>query len=178
MVGMSVLVLVEGESDRAAVLALAARLGRDLGAEGVDVVAAGGVGEFAKALMAHAPPSRVVGLYDAGEARVVRQALQRSGRGDDPAAAGFHACTPDLEAELIAALGVTRVEEVIDAEGELASLRRMQRQPAQRDRPAAAQLHRFMGTRGGRKIRYGGLLVDALPLDAVPAPLARLLADV
>ena len=38
-----VVVLVEGESDRRAVLALAARLGRDLHSEGVRVVDMGGV---------------------------------------------------------------------------------------------------------------------------------------
>jgi hypothetical protein len=38
------------------------------------------------------------------------------------------------------------------------------------------QLRRFMGTRGGRKILYGSLLVDALDLTRVPEPLDRLLA--
>ena len=36
------LVLVEGESDRIAITCLAERLGRDLAAEGVEVVALGG----------------------------------------------------------------------------------------------------------------------------------------
>ena len=41
-----------------------------------------------------------------------------------------------------------------------------------------ARLRRFMGTRSGRKLRYGGLLVEALQLDHVPRPLDRLLAHV
>ena len=60
-------------------------------------------------------------------------------------------------------------------QGDLASFRRLQRQPAQRDRPVTAQLHRFLGTRSGRKWHYAALLTDALALDAVPRPLTRLL---
>jgi hypothetical protein len=33
-----------------------------------------------------------------------------------------------------------------------------------------------MGTRSGRKVRYGRLLVEALDLAAVPRPLERVLA--
>jgi hypothetical protein len=39
-----------------------------------------------------------------------------------------------------------------------------------------AQLRRFMGTRSGRKIRYGSLLVDAIDLDRVPQGLYLALA--
>jgi len=35
-------------------------------------------------------------------------------------------------------------------------------------------LHRFIGTRSGRKIRYGHLLAQAVDLDRIPAPLDRL----
>ena len=67
---------------------------------------------------------------------------------------------------------------VVEAEGDLAHFRGLQQQPAQRVRRLEDQLHRFFGSGSGRKIRYGRLLVDALPEDAVPAPLQRLLADV
>jgi hypothetical protein len=40
------------------------------------------------------------------------------------------------------------------------------------------QLRRFMGTRGGRKIHYARLLVDALDLTRMPRPLDRVLAHV
>jgi hypothetical protein len=57
------------------------------------------------------------------------------------------------------------------AERETQTFRRFQAQPAQRERPLERQLRRFMGTRSGRKIRYGGLMVDALDLDEMPRPL-------
>jgi len=85
-------------------------------------------------------------------------------------------CVADLEDELIRALGAATVEHVIESQGDLRSLRIMQQQPAQRERTAEQQLRRFMGTRGGRKIEYARLLVDALDLQAVPRPLELLLA--
>jgi len=39
-------------------------------------------------------------------------------------------------------------------------------------------LRRFLGTRAGRKVRYGTLLVDALDLDRVPPALDAVLAQV
>jgi hypothetical protein len=87
-------------------------------------------------------------------------------------------CEADLEDELIRALGTARVERVIDDEGELRSLRTLQKQPAQQGRPVEAQLRRFIGTRSGRKLRYARLLVEALDLGHVPRPLDRLLAHV
>jgi hypothetical protein len=53
----------------------------------------------------------------------------------------------DLEGELIRALGLTAVERVLDAEGELASFRRFHDQLAQRGRDLHAQLRRFLGPR-------------------------------
>jgi hypothetical protein len=70
------------------------------------------------------------------------------------------------------------VTQVIAAEGELASLRLLQRQPAQRNRTTADQLHRFLGARRGRKARYAWLLARALEPDQVPRPLARLVDHV
>ena len=93
-------------------------------------------------------------------------------------AVGFHVCVDDLEDELIRALGPGRVEELLEAEGELRSFRIFQQQPAQQGRAAERQLRRFMGTRSGRKAHYASVLVDALELVEVPRPLARLLADV
>src|SRR2546423_1489167 len=61
---------------------------------------------------------------------------------------------------------------------ELASFGSFQKQPAQQGRDDHAQLRRFMGTRSGRKIRYGALLIDALDLDRVPRPLDKVLAHV
>jgi hypothetical protein len=179
-------VLVEGESDREAVLAVAARRGRDLAAEGVEVLAMGGitnVGHFLDRLGVPGSGLTVAGLYDAGEESHVRRHLARTGLGapstrEEIEALGFFVCDTDLEDELIRALGVAAVEQVVAAQGEFGTLRTMRRQPAQRDRPAAAQLHRFLGTRGGRKISYAGRLVAALEADRVPRPLDAVLERV
>jgi hypothetical protein len=88
---------------------------------------------------------------------------------------GFFACDADLEDELIRALGASAVERLLDEEGELESFRVFQSQPAQRGRTTEAHLRRFLGTRSGRKVRYGALLVASLPLDRVPQPLERVL---
>jgi hypothetical protein len=85
-------------------------------------------------------------------------------------------CDPDLEGELVRALGIPAVESVIAANGELESFRRLQNQPAQRGRPIEAQLARFFGGRSGNKRRYAALLAAAVPLDRIPGPLAALLA--
>jgi hypothetical protein len=93
-------------------------------------------------------------------------------------ALGFHTCVEDLEDELIRALGVPRVEELLEAEGELRSFRILQQQPAQQGRSAQRQLRRFMGTRSGRKAHFARVLVEALADDQVPRPLERALVDV
>src|SRR5207244_1815225 len=74
---------------------------------------------------------------------------------------GFYVCEADLEDELIRALGVASVEQVAEAQRELASFRTFQKQPAQQERTHEQQLWRWMGS---RKIRYARLLVDALDL--------------
>jgi hypothetical protein len=93
-------------------------------------------------------------------------------------ALGFYVCVADLEDELIRALGTTAVQQLVDSQGELGSFQTFQKQPAQRARPLAAQLRRFIGTRSGRKIRYGRLLVEALDPADVPRPLDLVLASV
>ena len=176
-------ILVEGWSDQAALEALARRRGRDLLAEGIVVVPIGGatnVQRFVQALGARGLGVQLAGLCDAAELQHVRRGLARAGLG--PAAGsgdhGFHARDADLEDELIRALGTSAVERVLEAEGELVSFRRFQGQPAQRGRDLHAQLRRFLGTRAGRKVRYGALLVDALELDRVPRALDLVLACV
>ena len=177
-------VLVEGASDRHAVEALAARRGRDLEAERISVVPISGAKRIGRFLEIYGPrghDARLAGLCDAAEAADFQRGLERAGLGVDldragMEALGFYVCEADLEDELIRALGVVRVQEVIAAQGEIAAFRTFQRQPAQRGRAVEAQLRRFMGTKGGRKLRYGTLLVDALDLERVPLPLDHLLA--
>lgn len=180
------MVLVEGVSDQRAVQTLAARVGRDLGAEGTAVMPMGGatnIGRFLDVLGFAGTHLRLAGLCDAGQAAGFRRGLARAGLGADPARLdlerlGFFVCHADLEDELVRALGVDAVERVIEREHEIGSLRILQRQPAQRGRSPEQQLHRFLGSRAGRKIRYARLLVEALDLPDVPAPLGRLLAHV
>jgi hypothetical protein len=166
--------------------ALARRHGRDLRAEGVAVVPMGGatnIRHFLEHLGPHGLDLELAGVCDAAEERCFRRALERAGLGPGPGTAdletlGFHVCVEDLEDELIRALGPPRVERVIAAEGELASFRTLQSQPAQRGRTVEQQLRRFLGSGSGRKTRYATLLVEALDLNRVPRPLERALAHV
>ncbi|MFJ8110525.1 TOPRIM nucleotidyl transferase/hydrolase domain-containing protein [Streptomyces sp. NPDC096132] len=174
--GLRTAVLLEGLSDLAAVEALAARQGRDLAAEGVCVVSMGGamnVGRYAGFL---GPPGlglRLAGLCDEGEQRYYDRALERA----RAPRRGFFVCVKDLEDELIRALGTARAEEVVRAEGDLRAWQTFLHQPAQHGRPREQQLRRFLGTKKGRKIRYGRLLVEALGPEEVPTPLDGLLAS-
>lgn len=186
MTPVHTVVLVEGESDRVAVETLATRLGRDLAGEGTDVRSLGGATNAPRAITeitANHPELRLAGLYDAAEEHAFRRGLRRAGIGDtlprdEMARLGFFVCEDDLEDEMIRALGTDTVVGVIDAAGETRSWATMRQQPAQAGRPIHDQLRRFMGTRGGRKIRYGKLLADALDLDRIPPPLSRLLSYV
>ncbi len=183
---MRCVILVEGLSDRAALEALAIRRGRDLDSEGVAVVAMGGATNIGHFLDIYGPSGlglELAGLCDAGEEHDFRRGLERAGLGADLSregleSRGFFVCEPDLEAELIRALGNTGVESVLQAQGELGSFRIMQRQPAHRERAVEDQLRRFMGTRSGRKLAYGRLLVEALDMSRVPRPLDGVLAHV
>jgi hypothetical protein len=171
--GSCAVVLVEGMSDQAAVQTLAERSGRDLHAEGVFVVPMGGatnVGHFVDLFGPGGFGVRLAGLCDQGEERDFRRGFDGVGP--------YFVCVADLEDELIRALGTSRVEELIKAEGESGSFLTFTRQPAHRGEGRDQQLHRFMGTRSGRKIRYGHLLAAALDLTLIPAPLAGLLSAV
>ncbi|MCX4571975.1 ATP-dependent endonuclease [Streptomyces sp. NBC_01571] len=174
--GIRTAVLLEGLSDLAAVEALAARCGRDLAAEGVCVVPMGGamsVGRYAGLL---GPPGlglRLTGLCDEGERGFYERGLERA----RAPYGGFFVCVSDLEDELIRALGTARVEEIIQAEGDLRAWRTFLRQPAHHGRPRPQQLRRFLGTKRGRKIRYGRLLVEALDPHRIPTPLDGLLTS-
>jgi hypothetical protein len=177
-------VLVEGRSDQIALEALARRHGRDLGAEGVAVVAMGGARNIRRFLERFGPRGldvRLAGLCDAGEEADFRRGLEQAGLGSglgraDMEALGFYVCDADLEDELIRCVGAAAVEQVVETQGELGSFHTFQRQPAWQGRSRQQQLRRFIGTHSGRKARYARLLVDALDLTSVPRPLDRVLA--
>jgi hypothetical protein len=163
-------VLVEGESDRVAVEALAERRGRNLVAERVAIVAIGGAHALERALRDWSGVE-VAGLYDLGEEAAVLRALERTGVARDR----FFACDPDLEGELVRALGVERMLELVTERGQLGAFRVYQKQPDKRDRPLDAQLHGWLHN---WKVRYAAALVGALELDRVPPPLDAVLARV
>jgi hypothetical protein len=179
-------VLVEGTSDQRALAALATRRGRDLGADGISVVAMGGaqaIGAFLKMLGPQGLGIELAGLCDVAEESHFRRALEQAGFGSNLTRSrmeslGFYVCVADLEDELIRSLGVAAVERVIDAQGDLGPFRTFQKQPAWRGRPPEEQLRRFIGTHSGRKIQTAALLVDALDLARVPRPLDGVLAHV
>ena len=88
---------------------------------------------------------------------------------------GFFVCDPDLEAELIRAIGPSAVERIAEAQGDLQAFRTLQKQPAWAGRNTDEQLRRWMGSGGRRKTRYPPLIIEALDPDAVPRPLRQLL---
>jgi hypothetical protein len=179
-------VLVEGHSDRVALQTLADRLGRDLAAEGVVVVPMGGITNIRAFATRYGPRGLglpLAGLYDAAEEPVLRRGLAAAGlpaalEQDGPERLGFHACSVDLEDELLRALGTDAVEAVIGEAGEAQSLRLLAGMPAQRGWTREALLRRFLTSQAGRKARYAALLVAALAPEQVPAPLTAVLAHV
>jgi hypothetical protein len=176
-------VLVEGTSDQRALEALAERRGRDLEAERISIVPIGGahaIGRFLERFGSHGSGVKLAGLCDAGQEADFRRALERTGLGSDLTRdgmerLGFFVCVEDLEDELVRSVGAAGVQAVIAAEGELASFRTFQKQPAKRALPYEEQLWRFMWN---RKQRYAPLLVHALDLERVPRPLDGVLAHV
>jgi hypothetical protein len=159
-------ILVEGVTDRIAVEAVAAKLGRDLPAEGVEIVPIGGAQAIRRAATQY-EGERVVGLCDVGEERWFRRVL-----GD-----ATFVCVRDLEDELIRALGAERVQEVIAARGELETFRNFQNQVFWRGRRVEGQLRRWLQN-GGRQHRYPPLLVEAMEPAELPRPLAAVLGHV
>lgn len=182
---MSAVVLVEGDSDKAAIEALAERLGRDLVLESASIVSMGGassIGSFlVETLASVSPDTTLAGLCDEAEAPQFSRALEAAGLGcdlsiTDMETLGFFVCSRDLEDELIRSLEPTVIEKILAEQGELGKFRTFQNQPQWRSKPIDTQLHRFSGTTSGRKIRYGRVLVDALDLSQIPRPLEALLA--
>jgi hypothetical protein len=178
------LVVVEGVSDQIAIKALAKRRGIDLEGARIQVVALGGahrIGRFLEDLGPRRDGLRLAGLCDYGETPVFRAALERAGLGsdlsrEDMERLGFYVCVEDLEDELIRALGVSAVEGIIRANGDLNRFRKLQQMPAWRGRATDEQLRRFIAAGARRKARYARLLVDALDLERVPRPLDQVLA--
>ena len=167
-----------------AIEALAERRDVDTDSAGISLVPMGGAQAIGRFLDLFVPQGlKLAGLCDAAEEGDFARGLERTGLGSNLTRAdmeelGFYVCVADLEDELIRALGAEGVERVIDAQGELASLRRFQAMPQHRGTPVHRQLHRFIASKSGRKARYAALMIDALDLSCVPRPLDRVLARV
>jgi len=155
-----VVIAVEGVSDKVVLETVSRRLGRDLAAEGISIHAIGGAQAIRRFVAERGSGVSVRGLCDENEQRLFRRVL------DD-----VYVCVPDLEGELIRALGVERMLEIVDRD----AFAKMQHQPAQRGRPIELQLHRWLRASSSRYHRYLPLLADALEPDRVPAPLAGVL---
>ena len=109
------MILVEGITDRLALEAVGARLGLDLA--GVEIVQIGGAQAIRRAA-AEYEGERLVGLCDANEERFFRRVLPDA----------TYVCVKDIEDELVRAVGVPRVEELLVAQGELTTFRNFQNQ--------------------------------------------------
>jgi hypothetical protein len=161
----SVVVLVEGHSDVAALEVLAE-------AQGVldrfELIAMGGVTNVRHhlGLLAEQRPDAVVlGVCDAGERRYLERAA---------GLAGVFVCDRDLEDELIRAVGPEQVVDLLEELGELRRFRTFQDQPEWRGRELADQLQRFAGTKSGRKAVFARRLARAIDGGRVPTPLGQL----
>ena len=153
---------MEGPSDRTVLELIARRLGRDLGSEGIEIVPIGGAQAIRRFVAALPSGTRVRGLCDENEAYLFRRVLE-----------DVHVCVPDLEGELIRALGVERGLQIVDAD----AFAKMRRQPAHRETPIGAALHRWLRASSVRFHRYLPELAEAVDLDAIPQPLAAVLGN-
>jgi hypothetical protein len=157
---LAAVIAVEGNSDKVVLETISRRLGRDLGVEGIRIQAIGGAHAIRRFVAELGSGVAVRGLCDENEQHLFRRVL------DD-----VYVCVPDLEGELIRALGVERMLEIIDRD----AFATMQHQPAQRGRPIELQLHRWLRSSSIRYHRHLPMLADALEPERVPAPLAGVL---
>jgi hypothetical protein len=176
-------VLVEGFSDVVAIEVTASRMGRNLDAEGIAVVAVGGARTFAAFHHLFGPRGlefELAGLCDAAEETDVERALAADGLPPNlnraaRTALGFFVCDADLEDEFLRAAGDARVQQLILAAGDGPLFVSYQNQPAIRALSLHDQLLRFLRR---HKIEYASILADDVPLADTPPPIASLLNHV
>jgi len=175
-------ILVEGQSDKYALEAVAAKKKRNLDADGVTIVAmrgAGGISTFLSLLGPNGLKLKLAGLCDAKEESKWAQALEAHGLGSkldrtSMATIGFEVCDGDLEEVLIAAVGETTTLSIIDAQGDQADFNSFAQQPTQNTKSLSHQLHDFLHSRG-RNTTYAPLMVDAIDAGKLPAALENLI---
>ena len=178
----TVVVLLEGRSDVAALRTLATARGIPTDGPELELVDMGGatnIRQHVRARLHPAYPSTLLGLCDVREATYFLRALRAEGLAvecsDDMAAHGFHVCREDLEDELIRAAGPAETLRTLHELGLGEQLETFTRQPAWRGRPLQLQLRRFAGTAAGRKATVDAALAASLSPTRVPVPLRRLL---
>jgi predicted ATPase len=175
-------VLVEGPSDRFALEVLADRQGRNLDALGISIVPIGGAAAVTTYLDLFGPNGfdlKIAGLCDEAEEMVFWNALRRAGHTinsrNDLERHGFHVCVVDLEDELVRAVGVPNVVQIISNEGDSGGLSLLQQQPTYRTAALDEQVRAFVAR---NKVKYAPLLVEAMDLTRVPPALGGVLQSV
>jgi hypothetical protein len=177
------IIVVEGVTDQLAVTLAARRTGRDLDGDGVSVVPIHGahaMSRFLRQVAIDEPKARLAGLYDRGEERVIRTALERAGYGANVDGTqleelGFFACNADLEEELIRAAGDANLSRLIELEGDAQPWRKFRSQSAWHGRPVNQQFRRFIRSVSERNSRYIRAMVETIDPSRLPRPLLMLL---
>jgi putative ATP-dependent endonuclease of the OLD family len=172
-------VLVEGPSDKYALAVVAERLGRNLDAEGVSIVAMGGAGLIGGYLRIFAKRGfglSVAALCDQAEEGVFAEGLRTDGchvenRGDLEAC-GFFVCETDLEDELLRRLGEEQVRELVQREGDNGRFSGFTQQERYRGLGFSEQIRAFVAR---YKVRYAPVLAAAIPAESIPTPLRKVL---
>lgn len=175
-------ILVEGQSDKYALEAVAAKKNRNLDSDGVTIVAmrgAAGIETFLGLLGPRGLKIKLAGLCDANEEAKWARALESHGLGAklDRAAMGslgFQVCDKDLEEVLISTAGEDEALALVDALGDKSAFGRFAQQPIQKSRSVSEQLHDFIHSRG-RNITYAPLLVDKIDAAKLPIALERVI---
>jgi energy-coupling factor transporter ATP-binding protein EcfA2 len=173
-------IVVEGFSDLLVLRTAAERLGVQLDARSVSVIAMEGETLFKHYLQLLGPQGLQVslrGLCDAdAEGNWIKQLTDAGLAVTDRAGLnglGFQVCDPDLEAELLAALSTTEVEQLLDRDGALAHYTAFRELPQNTGSPAAQLQSAFVKK---DKIRWAPLLATAIALGEMPAPVTAILA--
>lgn len=175
LVSKPITLLVEAESDKAALTTLAPRFGVDFEVENITVTVINGAGNFGRAIdEATAAGHRVGGLYAESEERFVAFALNRQ-EGEDLTRQGFFACRRDLIDELVRAIGVSELTPLLESKSDLKGFRAFQGQGAHIEAEATEQLRRFLSANGARKADYAARMADEVPFEDIPEPLNGLI---
>jgi len=173
-------VIVEGYSDRVALIAFANLLNRDLDAEGIALVSLDGGAaaiHYARLFGPQGLGVPLLGLCDEDKEMLWVTQLQKAGFAvvdrASLAANGFFVCSKDLEDELIRALAPQGALAVIAAEGETQAFGAFAQQAKYSQLTLSEQLRRFFHK---QNIRWATPLISSLTPATAPQPLRDLLS--